>query len=282
MNSKRGVQHEDMDTTDADSDSLVRGLASRRAVIAGAAALGGYGLLRSILDAPEAARAVLGPWGGYANGEIPVNALMRIDYPGVVPDSFPGSLSAVYLKADAGSALLAMLTEYHRQTGGYLRVNEGYRTLRGQEHQWQVHNHNTAMAAVPGTSNHGYGQAVDFEPTAFTASQQAWVRSVAATFGYSGSQSEVHHFDYTGTYTGVPPTIAGSLMALKDTITTYHNAARGYLTLGPGFYYPIGDADGVNGNEKLAVLGSLGVPVVEIDARTFDVLNIMFRANPLK
>lgn len=270
-----------MDTTDDDSESLGKGLASRRSVIAGAAALGGYGLLRSILDSPEAARAVLGYWG-YPNGEIPLTALMRIDYPGVVPDSFPGSLNAVYLKADAGVALLAMLTEYHRQTGGYLRVNEGYRTLRGQEYWWEAWGHNTAMAAPPGQSNHGYGQAVDFERDLFTASQQSWVRSVAATYGYSGIQSEHWHFNYTGTYSGVPPTIAGSLMALKDTITTYHNAARGYLTLGPGFYYPIGDADGVNGNEKLAVLGSLGVPVVEIDARTFDVLNIMFRANPLK
>jgi hypothetical protein len=67
---------------------------------------------------------------------------------------------------------------------------------------------NTAMAAVPGTSNHGLGLAIDFATNmenynAFVA----WLIANAATYGYSAeSQSESWHWRYVAG-DNVPPAV---------------------------------------------------------------------------
>lgn len=150
------------------------------------------------------ASATLGPWGGYSNGQIPLSALSLVNYPGVSPFSFPGSLPAVYLKPDAAAGLLAMLQAYHAQKGGYLGVNEGYRTYAGQQYWWDHHNHNPALAAVPGTSNHGYGVAFDLESP--TDDQILWVAANGPNYGYTPIKSEDWHFDFSGTFAYQPST----------------------------------------------------------------------------
>jgi len=145
----------------------------------------------------------LGQWGGYSNGQIPLAALSVVSYPGVVPDKFPGSLPQVYLEPHSAGALLAMLQAYHAQSSDFLQVNEGYRTLAGQQYWWDYYNHNSSLASPPGTSNHGWGQAFDFEPDSLNSTRLNWIHANAAKYGYTGISSENWHFNYTGSY--IPP-----------------------------------------------------------------------------
>lgn len=160
--------------------------------------------------AAASAWATLGPWGGYSNGNIPLGALARVDYPGIQLDVFPGSLSGLYLKPDAAASMLALMKEYTRQTGGHLHPNEGYRTYAGQVY-WK--NYWTSQgkpgnAATPGTSNHGWGQAVDFN---LTSAQSSWLAANAPRYGYARSSSESWHYDYTGGGSGGGSSSCGSL-----------------------------------------------------------------------
>lgn len=150
----------------------------------------------------QRASASTGPWGGYSNGQIPLSALSTVNYPGVVPYGFPGSLSAVYLKPDAAAGLLAMLHAYHAAVGGYLGVNEGYRTLAGQQYWWDYYGHNPSMGAYPGTSNHGWGEAFDLESP--TDAQVNWVVAYGSAYGFTPIHSEDWHFDYSGSFAYTP------------------------------------------------------------------------------
>ena len=150
---------------------------------------------------PPSAWTTLGAWGGYSNGKIPLAALTKVDYPGIQLDVFPNSLANLYLQPSAAVAMLAMMKEYNRQTGGYLHPNEGYRTYEGQVY-WK--NYWTSQgkpgnAATPGTSNHGWGQAVDFN---LTSAQSSWLATYASRYGYSRSSSEAWHYDFSGSYGG--------------------------------------------------------------------------------
>ena len=141
--------------------------------------------------------ATLGPWGGYSNGNIPLGALTQVSYPGLQLDVFPGSLSGLYLKPDAASAMLSLLREYNRQTGGYLHPNEGYRTYAGQVYwkDYWTRQGKPGNAATPGTSNHGWAQAVDFN---LNSAESSWLGSNASRYGYRRSSTESWHFDYVG------------------------------------------------------------------------------------
>ena len=180
---------------------------SRRSVLAGGVALTIMTAVSSI--APERARAVTGPWGGYSNGQIPESALMDVDYPGVNPN--PPSNSRLLMKPDAGVALLALLTAYTADAAGdpnladNLPVDEGYRSLALQQHYWDLYG--PPRAGVPGTSNHGWGQAVDFwnPPVSEGNGELAWLRSNAGRFGFTELSGEPWHWNYSGTYT--PPVV---------------------------------------------------------------------------
>jgi hypothetical protein len=129
-----------------------------------------------------------------ANGAIPVEDLELIVYPGV-RQSPP-----VYMRADAASALLGLLEAYHAETGDYLPVDEGYRDLAGQQRMFDQYG--WPRAAIPGTSNHGEGAAVDFvnPPVVRGAASHSWLVANAARFGFEPliDPDEPWHWDYTG------------------------------------------------------------------------------------
>ncbi len=182
------------------------GVSRRTALIGAGATLTLMALGRQAFSA-TAASAATGPWGGYDNGQIPLSALSPVVYPGVSPDPFTGSLAQVYLEPHAAIALLAMLQAYHTQTGDYLPVVEGYRTLEGQQYwkdYWTARG-KPGNAATPGTSNHGWGEAVDFDQNHIAGSRLTWIRANCETFGYSIYDAENWHFNYTGSYAGTPP-----------------------------------------------------------------------------
>ncbi|WP_025156885.1 M15 family metallopeptidase [Leifsonia aquatica] len=153
---------------------------------------------------------VNGPWGGFSNGNIPLTAMTLVNYPGVVYWSWSsnpanGAIGGVYLEPGCAKALVAMLDRYHQQKGGYLPVNEGYRSYAGQVY-WA----NNGTGTTPGTSNHGWGKAVDFDQSRFTQDQYAWVLANCGDFGFEKlggpfGAFDYIHFNYSGSYTGSGP-----------------------------------------------------------------------------
>jgi hypothetical protein len=134
------------------------------------------------------------PAGEYPNGMIPLEMLVRVDYPGVRSDP------PVYLRHDAATALLDMLAAYHAQTGQYLPVDEGYRDLEGQRRAFELYG--APRAAPPGTSNHGEAIAVDFVTSDVYRGSPAhdWLTANAPTFGFTPllEPDEPWHWDYRG------------------------------------------------------------------------------------
>ena len=86
-----------------------------------------------------------GPWGGYANGLVPSSTLCPITGGG-------------RLRPDAAAAFNRMSRAYAQAFGSPLCVSDSYRSYGSQV---SVFRHRPSLAAVPGTSNHGWGLAVD-------------------------------------------------------------------------------------------------------------------------
>jgi cell wall-associated NlpC family hydrolase len=142
--------------------------------------------------APAGSRpAVSGAWGGWANGQIPAEQLCRL---GTGPHR---------LRCDAAAAYTAMSAAYERAFGSPLCITDSYRSLGAQV---DAHERKPGITAVPGTSNHGWGLAVDLcgGVNSFGTAQSAWMTAHAARFGWllpdwaqpTGSNPEPWHWEY--------------------------------------------------------------------------------------
>ncbi len=134
-----------------------------------------------------------GAWGGYPNGLIPPSALCTI-----------GAASHM-LRCDAAEAYQALSAAYASSFGGPVCITDSYRAFSAQVRLYQV---KPALAAVPGTSNHGWGLAVDLcgGIQSFGSAQHAWMKANAPAFGWSNpawaqpgrGREEPWHWEYVG------------------------------------------------------------------------------------
>lgn len=71
-----------------------------------------------------------------------------------------------------------------------------YRDLAGQEQTWAIYQAGGNLAAYPGTSNHGYGIAIDC-PNAW---EQEWLREHGAKYGWEKTEAflEPWHWNFVG------------------------------------------------------------------------------------
>jgi uncharacterized protein YlxW (UPF0749 family) len=132
-------------------------------------------------------------WGGYPNGLIPPSALCPI---GVGGHS---------LRCDAAAAYRAMSAAYAAAFGRPVCLTDSYRTYAGQV---RLYGEKPALAAVPGTSNHGWGLAVDLcgGIEGFGTAQYAWMVANAGRFGWlhptwadpGNGREEPWHWEYAG------------------------------------------------------------------------------------
>lgn len=126
----------------------------------------------------------------YSNGQIPRSALKSI----------PGG----YLEHNASTAWRAMRSYIAQKTGLYIKPGgpiSSYRSLAEQRRMWALYQSGKGnVAAVPGTSNHGWGKAVD-EPV---YSHQQAILKYGSRFGWSHAEGarvgEPWHFTYVGGY----------------------------------------------------------------------------------
>ena len=110
-------------------------------------------------------------WGGYPNGLIPPKALCSL---GAAGHS---------LRCDAAAAYKAMSAAYRTAFGGPLCITDSYRSYASQV---RLYGEKPALAAVPGTSNHGWGLAVDLcgGVDGFGTPQYRWMQQNAGRFGF--------------------------------------------------------------------------------------------------
>lgn len=140
-----------------------------------------------------------GAWGGYSNGRIPTSALSAIPWA-------PGHL----LRADATEALTRLNEAYRAEFGADIKITDSYRDYDAQV---RVKAQKPTLAATPGTSNHGWGLALDLGGgiETFGTTQHAWMVANAGAYGWvlpswaqqGGSKPEPWHWEYNAPASGV-------------------------------------------------------------------------------
>ncbi|GAA3230773.1 hypothetical protein GCM10010488_36590 [Oerskovia jenensis] len=128
----------------------------------------------------------------FANGKIPASALTSL--------SFAPSHS---LRCDAAAMLEELSSAYAQRFGSAIPMTDSYRSYREQVSTRAA---KPGLAAVPGTSNHGWGLAIDLAAPASSpgSAQYKWLRANAPLYGWdnpawarpNGSKPEPWHFEY--------------------------------------------------------------------------------------
>ena len=132
-------------------------------------------------------------WGGYPNGLIPPSAMCPLGAAGHT------------LRCDAAAAYRAVSAAFAGAFGTPICITDSYRTYAGQV---RLYGQKPALAAVPGTSNHGWGLAVDLcgGIERFGTQQYAWMKANAGRFGFlhpdwaepGNGREEPWHWEYAG------------------------------------------------------------------------------------
>lgn len=144
-------------------------------------------------------------WGGHENGRIPDAALCPIPFA-------PGHR----LECTAAAALVQLNEAYKAEHGRDLGLTSSYRDYAGQVYQRErwCSRGQCGNAAQPGTSNHGWGKAVDFAGFGslgvYTDPDYVWMASNGPRFGWVHPETmgpggrgphEPWHFEFRGTPT---------------------------------------------------------------------------------
>ena len=128
----------------------------------------------------------------FSNGSIPASAMCPL-----------WADPTKRLRSDAAAAFDALSKEYVKAFGSKPCVTDAYRSLA---EQIDVRRRKPHLAAIPGTSNHGLGQALDLGCGAqnFGTEVDKWLRANAPKYGWvhpswadpGGSKPEPWHWEY--------------------------------------------------------------------------------------
>jgi len=131
---------------------------------------------------------------GYRNGRIPAAALCGVPFD-----------STVRLRCDAAEALGKLDAAYRAAFGTHLTVTDSYRSYAAQVACRQAKGR---LCAVPGTSHHGAGIAVDLGGGVNSRGSAAhrWLQQYGARYGWAqpswaksgGNNPEPWHWEFTG------------------------------------------------------------------------------------
>lgn len=125
----------------------------------------------------------------YDNGRIPESALSTTYL------YYPGTANGRKLLAEAALYAEAMATAFYLQFGKPLYATDGYRDYATQV---KLKIEKGPYAATPGTSNHGWGVALDLASNvnSFTSAEHRWLRENAHRWGWA--HPTWAHNDYSG------------------------------------------------------------------------------------
>jgi cell wall-associated NlpC family hydrolase len=146
---------------------------------------------RGACGSPPAPVGPVSPaWGGWSNGEIPSTALCAI-------------ARGHALRCDAAAGYAALAHAFAAAFGSPLCITDSYRSHAAQVTAFRL---KPALAAVPGTSNHGWALAVDLCGGINLAGtpQSAWMAANAGRFGFvqpdwarqGGEKPEPWHWEF--------------------------------------------------------------------------------------
>ena len=108
------------------------------------------------------------------NGVLPLSVLREVPWS-------PGK----YVRYDVLDSLIVLNKAFRARFGVNLDVNEGYRNLDTQKSYYKNPPSGVGTAAVPGTSNHGWGLAIDFGGLGGkTGIMYLWMRANASNYGW--------------------------------------------------------------------------------------------------
>lgn len=116
----------------------------------------------------------------YLNGRLPLTALARVAY------------SPHHLAADgAARAITACSARFRRDFGADIRITDAYRTYAEQV---RLRATKGALAAPPGTSNHGWGLAFDLASgiNVRSSPEHRWMQRYASRFGLDNPDWATH------------------------------------------------------------------------------------------
>ena len=130
-------------------------------------------------------------WGGWSNGQIPSGALCEL------------GVHSHALRCDAAAGYAAMSRAYAARFGTPLCITDSYRSFGAQLTAFAL---KPGLAAVPGTSNHGWALAVDLcdGVNGFGTPQWRWMAENAGRFGWvqppwagpRGEKPEPWHWEF--------------------------------------------------------------------------------------
>ena len=133
-------------------------------------------------------------WGGYPNGLIPPSAMC------------PLGVGGHRLRCDAAAAYRAMSAAFAAAFGSPICITDSYRAYASQV---RLYGQKPTLAAVPGTSNHGWGLAVDLcgGIDHYGTAQYTWMKVNAGRYGFlhpdwaepGRGREEPWHWEYAGT-----------------------------------------------------------------------------------
>ena len=139
-------------------------------------------------------QAGAGAFAEFANGMAPEEAKQRLSW-----------APAHLLRPDAATALEALNRAFAAEFGEDLVVTSSWRSYESQHLAREAHGH---LAADPGTSNHGWGIAVDLGGGIqwFESARHAWMRANAPGYGWhlpiwaleDGGLPEAWHWEFHG------------------------------------------------------------------------------------
>ena len=151
-----------------------------------------YEAIEGALAPRPLAECTGGELKGFPNGTLPTAALCPL-----------WGTSGQLLRADAAASFDAMSKAYGAQFGEPLCVTDSYRSF---PEQVAVRAAKPTLAAVPGTSNHGWGVAVDLcgGIESFGTPQHAWMMANSMAYGWflpgwaqaGGSKPEPWHWEF--------------------------------------------------------------------------------------
>lgn len=108
------------------------------------------------------------------------------------------------LHPDAAEAWWRLSRRYRARFARQLCVTDSYRSIEAQQ---QVYSAKPELAALPGTSNHGWGIALDLcgGAESYQSEEHQWLRINAPTLGWdnpewaqkTGTRPEPWHWEYT-------------------------------------------------------------------------------------
>ena len=138
---------------------------------------------------------------------VEIKADLRLRHSSPINKSDAGRIR---LQSTAMQNLEALLTDAYN-AGVYLKINSAYRTY---DDQVRIKNELGDVAATPGTSNHGFGLAVDLADRngtrvnpITTKKEWNWIQANKAKYGFENipGSNETHHYNYVGALATTPP-----------------------------------------------------------------------------